>query len=498
MNRSHSTVVAVKKNSVSSLFLPTMLRVKLLRKFFKLMVYTIVTAGFAHQSSFICDEYFKYPTVTSVSIVRALPRSNFPQVVLCTDLSYDANQYYLTQFTDLWENLVATAANRTPKCVGHPWGDPKIFSYDISRSRRMSCSSTDYSRSCPPIDDLFELKKFLLQSKTCFVIRTRRPLDMAPDELLRNPSFHMIHVGINVKQPIYGVPSYNTRGRIVYYTYMTSYESENDISLHIPLRPYAFKEWKNFMLDLSYSQKVTILSPPPYDTNCRDYRRDGLTSQGYCVKICLNEWTVSKYGKFFSDHVLLVDNLQEIMTKHSQLTPMHPDIKDKDMTAEFIHQASDQYFNNSRKDWAEDWKRMAGIFDDIRKRITSCRQSCSQSDCEMEHIIPFQVSNDRANNPQPFTTMDIKIYPPREPVVLVRSKAKLNLLDFAVYLLSSLSFWFGFCPLSLGDRVGKSRDNKRQSRRRSQNRRIRSPESQIRSSGQKSRCFNFNVITVTG
>jgi hypothetical protein len=43
--------------------------------------------------------------------------------------------------------------------------------------------------------------------------------------------------------------------------------------------------------------------------------------------------------------------------------------------------------------------------------------------------------------------MTIKVYPPRDQVVIVKSEAKQSLLDFIVYMATCLSFWFGWCPL---------------------------------------------------
>jgi hypothetical protein len=48
----------------------------------------------------------------------------------------------------------------------------------------------------------------------------------------------------------------------------------------------------------------------------------------------------------------------------------------------------------------------------------------------------------------PSLNVTISVYPPNEPVMTVTHLPKLTLLDFVVYSLSCISFWFGFCPLS--------------------------------------------------
>src|SRR6185312_5512081 len=42
----------------------------------------LVTCGFLYQTHNICDEYFRYPTVTSVSALNALPLTITPKVTL--------------------------------------------------------------------------------------------------------------------------------------------------------------------------------------------------------------------------------------------------------------------------------------------------------------------------------------------------------------------------------------------------------------------------------
>lgn len=432
-------------------------RVKFLRKFLQMFIYTIVILGFSYQFSLVCDEYFKYPTVTEVTIVKVLPLTNFPRLVLCTDLHYDSNQGYLTQFADLWQAMSST--NWTH---GHPWGDPRVTFYQTFRSRPKSCAATN--RNCPKPDDFIDLRQFILQSKTCISIRTRSPLNMDPEELLRDSTFPTVHVRIDVKMPIYRLPIYGNNGRPIghpkntkfnYYYYMTSYECSDDVPLSIPQKAVGWKDWTELTIELSFTQKVTSLAPPPYDTNCRDYRMDRLISQSDCIKKCLNKWTVKEYQTFFTDHVLNRGDLQSIMTKYSQLNPMHPDFKDNDMTSDVIDRVYKGYYNHSEMDkgykpWGDYWKRFGSIFPDLKERIVTCQNSCSQADCEMEHVHPYMITYGH----QPtwhtnFSTIDLKLYPPREAVVMVTSVAKLALLDFAIYLLSCLSFWLGFCPLSM-------------------------------------------------
>src|SRR6185312_10783193 len=43
---------------------------------------------------------------------------------------------------------------------------------------------------------------------------------------------------------------------------------------------------------LTYSTRITKLAPPPFDTNCRDYRESGSTSRDHCFNQCLKGFTI--------------------------------------------------------------------------------------------------------------------------------------------------------------------------------------------------------------
>ena len=86
----------------------------------------------------------------------------------------------------------------------------------------------------------------------------------------------------------------------------------------------------------------------------------------------------------------------------------------------------------------------------LKGRIRYCKMLCSHVDCETEYIIPYPINIGQVEGVDTFEIW-YSLYAPREPVVVVTSKEKLILLDFVVYILSCLSFWFEFCPLSLSD-----------------------------------------------
>jgi hypothetical protein len=41
------------------------------------------------------------------------------------------------------------------------------------------------------------------------------------------------------------------------------------------------------------------------------------------------------------------------------------------------------------------------------------------------------------------------LYPRKEPILTVITTPQMGLIDYVVYTLSTLNFWYGFCPLTL-------------------------------------------------
>jgi hypothetical protein len=72
----------------------------------------------------ISSDYFKYPTVTSVSVVDFLPLTTIPQVAICTPWDVErGNKSYVERFQ---EQLM-----EKPPDGSHPGGDPVLHSRQV-------------------------------------------------------------------------------------------------------------------------------------------------------------------------------------------------------------------------------------------------------------------------------------------------------------------------------------------------------------------------------
>ena len=99
----------------------------------------------------------------------------------------------------------------------------------------------------------------------------------------------------------------------------------------------------------------------------------------------------------------------------------------------------------------EYFKKLADILPSYENRWTMCKSWCRQTDCYTESIVPELILANPNGNYSEVSNVTIVIYPSKDPVIKVTSTAKMDLIEFIVFILSCLSFWFGLCPLQLAD-----------------------------------------------
>lgn len=456
-------------------------------KVYQWLIYCSSLAGFLYQSIVICQEYFKYPTITSVKVIPALPLTNLPQVAFCYDLMFGDKRSSI----DIFEMLLKPSLwpQKPTRDGGFLWGMPGIsFSHLLLREKVVSSRGGGVSGSS---SERPKMTLFLQRGRACFSIKTRHPTQYTPSELFKNPSMHSFHVGVRLNYPFTGtifnvvtpLESRPNQTKLIYGLYMTSYES----GFSDPrLSPIAADEgyWNNLFVDLTYSQRITYLAHPPYDTNCRDYKKSRLESQRSCVEQCINEFTVNKYGRIFDDHMIerdfyvvnnetrdeyLINRPKQFQLKFPYTIPSV--VKDHDKNVEYFEQRSQEHFLSVQSNCAGGsrskmphcvartfegnyYKQLATMHADVKRAINHCEEiSCPNPDCETEYVIPATIRTTREPHEKKSSIISLRVglFPAREPVIIVTSSEKLMFIDYIVYLLSCLSFWFGFCPLSMSD-----------------------------------------------
>ena len=99
----------------------------------------------------------------------------------------------------------------------------------------------------------------------------------------------------------------------------------------------------------------------------------------------------------------------------------------------------------------EYFKKLADILPSYENHWTMCKSWCSQTDCYTESLVPELILYNNHGKYSEVSNVTITIYPSKDPVIRVTSTAKMDLIEFIVFILSCLSFWFGLCPLQLAD-----------------------------------------------
>lgn len=211
----------------------------------------------------------------------------------------------------------------------------------------------------------------------------------------------------------------------------------------------------------TYSTKITKLAPAPYDTDCRDYHKMGFTSNENCLSECLTNFT-EKHGYLIATNVIPREKYRN--SSHVILHWLFRKLKTGpyQLTQKILKQEVNMTKNPISKKWGSYW---ADLFPSYKGHHDFCMSLCGKQDCSIESLIPkVLMAKDTGEKSSKLEFLHIRVYPSDDQVLVVTSKAKLTVLDVIVYLLSSTSFWFGFCPLSLS-RLVKSKTRKSGKRR---------------------------------
>ena len=205
-------------------------------------------------------------------------------------------------------------------------------------------------------------------------------------------------------------------------------------------------------IKLTFSTKIINLLPVPYESNCRDYRAIGKTSRDHCFNSCLNQFTKS-HGMYLETNIADRDELG-----NSSLILIPWELKT--MTENGTKLTTDHFLSDDKlrthlrrgaKVSKEYFKKLAGILPSYENHWTMCKSWCGSGDCFTESIVPEEILSTHHGNYSEISNVTIAIYPSKDPVITVTSMAKMDLVEFIVFILSCLSFWFGLCPLQLAD-----------------------------------------------
>lgn len=175
--------------------------------------------------------------------------------------------------------------------------------------------------------------------------------------------------------------------------------SVSRVSAIIPFKSEKIKR-KDFVFSFSYSLAINKLLEAPYKSDCKIYENDPrYESKESCIDLCLTEMVKEQMKKIpFSAVQLLPEKFPHISVADNA----NPKINEQNI--------------------------------EIRKK---CSGQCKQNNCYDEMFITKFIRSSFADN------LNFRVYVTNEPVISSTLKAKLQTIEFLVYVLSCFGIWFG-------------------------------------------------------
>lgn len=371
------------------------------------------------QISYISGKYFQYKTVTQLTIARPVV-VYVPAVSVCTPYPSLLNVSQLHQHETFYSAYQRDylSKNKTEFKVdltAHTLTISDVFKLTPSPEQFMKAGchvdfhDTDNSYLKQSIDNdcalVFDVIKYYKEKFMCYTLRFK------PSHNTRGYKYSHISNAFTLSKGFYLLefPDNQFDNVTLFLFVITSAhqlprgtsDTFNYMARHVnsdkaKIQSYAF----------NYGRLVTTLLPPPYETNCHDYTRENYESQAHCYDACFTNSTVKKLNKL--PFTALIENPYNIHHLGKQ------DIKDK------------------------------VVKDRIIQLEDACEQLCSRPDCEEETFISKIVAEQRVSN-----NIRLILVIPNEPDIIAVAEPLLTAVDFITYILSCISFWFGFSPLQL-------------------------------------------------
>lgn len=183
---------------------------------------------------------------------------------------------------------------------------------------------------------------------------------------------------------------------------------------------------------ITYSAYVRQLMEPPYDTHCRDYQKDTpFQSSGHCYDHCLLTNSLDQF-KVIPETVAL-----RIPFDTSGVT--FSTLRSRDMRATL---------NNTNP-----FPGVVGedLYSNFTSLIEFCKQECRRVDCTWKYYAPRTMSTiDTSSKSRGNGRVAVALRAPNTALIKVYTDEKITMIDYMVYLCSTLSFWYGFSPATYG------------------------------------------------
>lgn len=402
------------------------IRIQGLKPVWKTIVYISVMSGLLFQVYHICEEYFAYPTITYITVHDFLNLTVAPLTGVCIGFEKNTKIFRMT-FKELFnENSTTYLEDSSIEDFSQ-----RVYIINVRKS------------------SLARLDRFIKGHQYCLTIFPIQEIHHTRNNLLLSPDseFYLAHIKTDFFKRMLKRSNQTT-------AYINLAMASRKTGFEIPLRSLPFmnvrdiRRSETLYWSSSYSLTIIKQQPPPYDTKCQGYKEDNgreESTQFECSNECIRRESATAFKKI--PKFVLIDRER---FKNSSLSIM-----------EVKHWSLDEQSKDGRN---------LPMFTEIKRIREKCSQLCARPDCEIELVTPVPIdktfSTDKKKNKEEqrssnqtsiLEILEIMVKPSGQPLMIVASLPKLALLDFIVYVLSCISFWTGFCPLTLSNFLnGKS------------------------------------------
>lgn len=410
---------------------------RLIPKVIWLVCFLLILCGFTFQSWGVSTEYFQYRTSTFVAI-HDYPDKDIqaPAIAVC----------FWTDAPNLMGEEPATTLDQLLDGKKNIFNDQNE-TWRILEGRTMN----------PNVKLRYHSKKFITRNKYCLLTKILTKFDIenvTPARYHILSYFYVIRMSVTPIHSLYAhaFAQKPCNPKVAFIKIVTDEYVLSNPRIRQIYRELCTEGMVYYFYVLSYTSLVNEKLPPPYDTNCLDYRKEHLMTKDHCYDECLKEKLKSRGnfipgmaiieldrykgssarilpGKFLED---LEDSMPEYDKKNQKILKELRNLSH--IGEKSIPKADlDEYLQVKRQ-----WK---GI-----KQI--CRRSCSRPDCILEDISPnVYFTGTSIKDNASLSEINFQLVLTHQPTIRISSTPKQHVLDFLTYMCSNLSFWLGFSPL---------------------------------------------------
>lgn len=399
---------------------------ELFLKSYKFLATLSIFVGCAFQSVTVMIEYFTYRTSTIIS-VQDYPEEHVraPSVVLCFRFDIDPS---------------------VQSKVG------QLFSGDYLNDRNDTWKVLSMEGKVAPGERLkYLIRKYIINNKYCMFVRVKNHFRM---EEVMSPRFRTLPYFYKFSistTPLYSNYSFirvqvdgskrSMTWKPIYFQVVSDESTMSNSRNRFIVRDIQSSGIDLYRTRLTYLLSINHRLPPPYDSNCFDYGRDGhFMSSHHCYDVCLKRAT-KKWN--IVPGMTIIDR-KSYQNSNMDIAPSNIIEDDKRMKVLISNRSLNDKLLDTYQVVHSQWREIKD----------NCHLSCKRTDCLSDRITP-QISYFEAS-PRVDTmlsTIMVRVRPSDQPIVRVTWVPTKNLIDCIVYMCSGLSFWLGFCPLNVVSRL---------------------------------------------